>query len=260
MAWTLGRSLLSVSVQAPRRPYYRAIGRALAATARRRTPIPVEQFLESEVWVRYDGLGYLLTSDSSFGYYLHTFEPRTARDLLVRRGDVFLDIGANTGQYTVPLARRFRTVIAVEPNPIAARILRRNVERNHLGNVTVLERLVLPERGRGRLFKGEVLTTWGTVTEADEYVDVEAVTLDDLLGDRGQIDLVKLDIEGREADVLGSSENLGRVRTISFSGTPDDLARVRSHLEGFGFVLRRPSGVFRSIENFVAERPVGPTP
>ncbi len=172
-----------------------------------------------------------------------------------RGGEVFIDAGANTGQYAVPLARHFRRGVAIEPNPVAARILRRNLERNHIENVRVLERLVLPTAGRGRLFEGDVLTTWGTVTPSERSIEVEAVTLDDLLGDHARIDLLKLDIEGREAEVLLSAHLLDRVRAISFSGFPEDLEKVRGHLQAAGFALRQPAPLFRSIENFIAERP-----
>lgn len=254
MVGAVGRSLLATAPQDHRRVYYRALAATFSHAARGRGVTPVERHLSEELWVRYGGLEYLLTPESSFGYYLHAFEPRTARDLLGRRGRVFLDGGANTGQYSVPLARRFERVIAVEPNPVAASILRRNVERNHLTNVSVVERLILPERGRATLYAGDVLTTWGTVTPSDRKVEVEAVTLDDLVAEHGPVDLVKLDIEGCEADVILSARLLARVGALSFSGFPGDLERVRGPLRDAGFTVRRPEPLFRSVENFIAER------
>jgi FkbM family methyltransferase len=248
------RCLLRVTPLDHRREYYRALGGAVASSLRERKIVPVERSLTGEVWVRYRGFDYLLTRETSFGYFLHSFEPRTAADLTRRSGDVFLDVGANTGQYAVSAARRFRTVVAVEPNPVAAEILRRNLARNHLANVRVVERLVLASRGTGRLFSGDVLTTWGTVIPSGRHVDVEAVTLDDLISEHDHVDLIKLDIEGREAEALLSSRLLARVQAISFSGSDDDLEKVRPVLEQAGFAVRTTEPVFRSVENFRAER------
>src|SRR6266852_5711925 len=100
------------------------------------------KFLRKDVWVEYGGLKYLLTRETVFGYYLHLFELRTANILCSLSGDVFLDVGANVGQYAVPLAKRFRTVVAVEPNPVAVEILQRNLARNRLTNVRVISKAV----------------------------------------------------------------------------------------------------------------------
>ncbi|MCI4336463.1 MAG: FkbM family methyltransferase [Thermoplasmata archaeon] len=251
----LAKSLVTVFPHQNRRDYYRAIGAALVSSARSRNPQPIERFLERDVWVRYAGDEYLLTPRALFGYYLHAFEPRTARDLLGRRGAVFIDCGANTGQYSVPLARRFDRVVAVEPNPIAASILRQNIERNHLTNVSVVERAVTASPGAARLYEGDVLTTWGLRDAAERFVDVESVRLDDLLRPHDQVDLLKLDIEGMEAAVLLSSHAISRVKAISFAGFPADLPRIARHLEEFGLVVHSLPPFFRSIENFLAERP-----
>jgi hypothetical protein len=94
MVGAVGRSLLGVSPKSNGRRYYHAIAAALLASVRSRTPTPIERFVQGEIWVEYHGLEYLLTNESFFGYYLHAFEPRTARDLLHRCGGVFIDGGA----------------------------------------------------------------------------------------------------------------------------------------------------------------------
>jgi 23S rRNA (uracil1939-C5)-methyltransferase len=47
-------------------------------------------------------------------------------------GDVALDLFAGVGLFSVPLARRFKRVLAVESNPAAARDLEANISRNVL--------------------------------------------------------------------------------------------------------------------------------
>jgi FkbM family methyltransferase len=234
--------------------YYSSLVRGLVASAWERTPLPVERFLREELWVRYDGQNFLLTPRALFGYYLHAFEPATARYLLSQRGGVFLDVGANAGQYAVPLARNFREVVAVEPNPVALGILAKNVERNGLRNVRIWPKAVAPQPGRVRLYEGAVLTTWGLRDVAARYVDVDAILLDELLHAHDRVDLLKLDIEGVEADVLLGSQELDRVRAICFAGFPRDLPRLREHLSRFGLEVRFLAPIWGSAENFVAER------
>jgi len=253
MVGAVARSLVRVSPATDSRPYYHAIAAALLASVRSRSPTPIERFVQGEIWVEYHGLEYLLTKESFFGYYLHAFEPRTARDLLQRHGRVFIDGGANTGQYTIPLARRFETVIAVEPNPIAARILRRNIERNRLDNVEIIERIIAPAAGRQRLYAGGTLTTWGTHYVSDTFIDVDAVTLDELIEPYEQVDLVKLDIEGMEGPAVLASRQLRRVRALSYACNPDQVQGVRDYLKGLGFSVRPLDRLFRSEENWVAE-------
>jgi len=52
---------------------------------------------------------------------------------------IFLDIGANIGAYSVALSSQFAEVIAFEPNPIVANILRANLAQNRCRNVKVVE-------------------------------------------------------------------------------------------------------------------------
>jgi FkbM family methyltransferase len=71
------------------------------------------------------------------------FEPEVRRALKGFSGDLAVDIGANMGVHTRLLARRFRTVIAIEPNPKAVAILLRRVPRN----VTVLKSALSDREG-----------------------------------------------------------------------------------------------------------------
>ncbi len=69
-------------------------------------------------------------------------------------GDIFLDIGANIGQFTVPMARQVGgsgVVIAVEPEVKARGNLEANLKLNGLSNVHVLGMALGAECGEGRL-------------------------------------------------------------------------------------------------------------
>jgi FkbM family methyltransferase len=243
------KSVLFVRPTQGAREYYRALALALGRSIVERRPVHPGKLLRQGVWVRCNGREFLLTADTVFGYYLHFFEPNTARALLRCSGDVYIDIGANVGQYVIPLSGRFKQVVAVEPNPRATAILRENLRRNKIGNVQVLERAIADHTGAARLYAGEYLTTWSLLPGPGPHVDVEAMSLDDLLRPFARIDLLKIDIEGAEVGALLSSTLLGRVENISLGLFPSDLPLIQGKLEHLGFEIHELPTLFGSMEN-----------
>src|SRR5580765_7707639 len=81
----------------------------------------------------------------SIGFHLYIdgiYEPAEIAWVLARLepGDVFVDVGANIGVFTVMAAKRVGPtgrVIAFEPSPSVIRYLEENVRLNELTNVTV---------------------------------------------------------------------------------------------------------------------------
>lgn len=70
-------------------------------------------------------------------------------------GDVVVDVGANIGGFTIPLARRVGPtgrVIAIEASNRIAQYLRHNVRANALENVTVVETAVSDHADEHTLF------------------------------------------------------------------------------------------------------------
>jgi 2-polyprenyl-3-methyl-5-hydroxy-6-metoxy-1,4-benzoquinol methylase len=57
---------------------------------------------------------------------------------LVQPGDRVIDVGAGGGRLAVPLARRVREVVAVEPSPAMRAVLAEELVRHGVGNVRVV--------------------------------------------------------------------------------------------------------------------------
>ena len=162
---------------------------------------------------------------------------------------VVLDIGACVGAFTLWAARRAGAgrVIAVEPTPSLAAVLRANIERNGIGFATVREEAVGGHRRRAPLF-GRGPGAMNTLYTSDHYGStfhsigsVDVVTLDDLLEGIERCDLLKLDCEGAEYEILAgaSAHALASIRAVAAEyhvgmneGDPDALARL---LEDAGF-------------------------
>jgi len=141
------------------------------------------------------------------------------------RGDVFYDVGANVGFFTVLGARLVGEggrVVAFEPVPSNADKVRRNADLNGFANITVVEKAVSDRSGHGELVVaaysgGSALSTTTPPPDATSRLDVELVTLDEVV-DSGAYPapgFVKIDVEGTELEVLrGMSGVLARNRPI----------------------------------------------
>lgn len=131
----------------------------------------------------------------------------------VRPGMHALDVGANVGYYTVLLASLVGpsgSVVACEPDPINAGLLRRTIDENRFAHVRLVEAAVSDGEGRATLFQDaswhgvHSLALENCVNRSDRSVDVPTVTIDGLLAGRGgqPFDFVKMDAQGAEASIL----------------------------------------------------------
>jgi FkbM family methyltransferase len=167
--------------------------------------------------------GYVLRVDAgdtlglgrSGGY--EPFETRILESL-IGEGSTVIDAGANAGWYTVRFARAAGPagrVFAFEPLPRTARLLEHNLHINGIRNVTVVPQALAEASGPRRLFLSPTNQGDHRLHDAGherETIDIEAVTLDDWLGDHaGTISLIKLDIQGAEVQALdGMRRTLAR--------------------------------------------------
>ncbi len=142
-------------------------------------------------------------SDESIGYDPHEANLEATFRWLLGRDGVFVDVGAHVGRWAVRLAGQARKVIAVEPDPATAGVLRENVALNGLGNVTVVEAAAWDSGEMLRLEDPLGHQISGTNrTLPDDAGTVRGRTLDDILAGEDEIRLVKIDTEGADLHVL----------------------------------------------------------
>ena len=121
----------------------------------------------------------------------------------VRKWRVCLDIGSNIGQWTRPLAEKFRSVICFEPNPNFRECFERNItERNVL-----LWPFGLSDK------TGTATQDFNSTVLQDVPGDVSLRTLDSF--GLTEVDFVKIDVDGSEVPLLnGARETLKRNNPI----------------------------------------------
>ena len=185
------------------------------------------------------------TGNHYFG--LHEFEDMGFLLHFLRQDELFIDIGANVGSYTVLAAAvRQARVVAVEPIPSTFRRLLDNVNVNAINErVRVCNIGMGACEGRLRFsdtFDAENHVVFDDTAQSAHTVDVQVRALDDLLGDERPV-MIKIDVEGFETEVIrGGAAVFGsqqlQALLIELNGTGArygfDENAVRARLENWG--------------------------
>lgn len=180
--------------------------------------------------------------------YVDAASMLTAYDsLIVKRWNDFrceketpyiLDCGANIGLSVLHFKRKFpkSRIVAFEPDNRICHFLRTNLSTNHIEDVTVVEAAVWVDNGI-QLFAadaadaGRLAATYPVQT--DQYIEVATRRLADCLSGE-QVDFLKLDIEGAEAEVIADCRA--------------EIANVQQMAIEFHYWASRPQELIRSLE------------
>jgi FkbM family methyltransferase len=210
----------------------------------------------SRIWIQIpeaEGKGLWFYADPRFevGYLNGDHEP-WLQDVLrerLRPGDCFYDVGAHTGFFSLIAARRVGeegVVIALEPDPDNAAVLRVNLAKNQVRQVKVIEAAAWSATGEvsfeqasraSNRTQGRVI---GSGNGGTQKIAAPAVCLDDLVFLRGERPprLIKMDIEGGEWEaLLGARRLLREVQPdlLCEVHDPDEIRPLQAFLAEFGY-------------------------
>jgi len=153
---------------------------------------------------------------------------------------IILDIGANTGLFTLYAARQApqAKIFAVEPFPATFKRLRQAVSEHHLAERITCLNFALTGDGGIRLMRDDLLPSQRRALvplgKSAPGIQVEARTLEELLREHApdRIDLLKMDIEGSEYEVLlSTSPNvLRKIRRIALEYHGDHAPNTKTQI------------------------------
>lgn len=145
---------------------------------------------------------------------------------LIADGDVFFDIGANMGWYSINVALAYRSarIHCFEPIPKTYSYLKKNLELNAVVNVTAYNFGFSNQAGEFAFYyypEGSGNASSANVSDRDdvEVCQCQVRTLDDFRAEfNTPVDFIKCDVEGAELLVFqGGLGTIARDRPIVFS-------------------------------------------
>jgi FkbM family methyltransferase len=175
----------------------------------------LNRFLAKNAIVKVDGVYFRLLDEESFITVFPEFEKFIDSYLKVKEGDVFLDVGAHIGKYTLSVASimgKKGQVISIEPYPETYRVLLENIRLNSFENIQTFRIAAWSQNCKKQLFLsnnagGHSLTPNKKPDERwpdqQPFIIIQAKPLDDILEKIGRkVDWIKIDVEGAEIEVL----------------------------------------------------------
>jgi FkbM family methyltransferase len=128
----------------------------------------------------------------------------------LREGDIYVDIGANIGYFTLLASRcvgNSGKVISVEADPLTFAALTKNLELNGCRNVLARNIAATATACKVTIERDPYLHNLGSnrIGVATDAGSVEGFPFRDIVGeDLGQVRFIKIDIEGSEEPILSA--------------------------------------------------------
>ena len=150
------------------------------------------------------------------------------------------DMGANIGLHSILMSKLGWEVHSYEPDPVHVAEIKRRAALNRVSNITVFENAIsdinatlqftrLKGNRTGSHLKGKKAHVYGEVEE----FDVRCLAFSDVMH---HYDLIKMDIEGAEADALCSTtaENWSGTDVMLEVGSEENALLIWQHMNKLG--------------------------
>jgi FkbM family methyltransferase len=179
----------------------------------------------------------------------------------LKSGDVFIDAGANIGTLALLAASITGSngkVVAIEANPRIYSYLKRNIDLNKFTNIRCIQVVLGMEHGVVSFtdLKWDELNRISFNQKSEKTVIVPMSTLDELVQEHDNINLIKLDVEGYEKFVLlGAKEILRKTRTVFFESDEQNYTKYDTTYKDL-LAIYEESGfnVYRIVSGNLLER------
>lgn len=150
-------------------------------------------------------------------YFLKEYEKKRMKQLYhfskKINSEIFIDIGANIGFYSILLSGHFKKIYSFEPNQRNFQVLRKNINTNDLKNIKIFnyglgendEELIGSSNTKGKLFQTSGFSISKTNYKGEK---VSIKKGDGILIFNNKNLTIKIDVEGFELFVLKGLKNI----------------------------------------------------
>jgi len=150
------------------------------------------------------------------------------------------DIGANLGLHSILMGKCGWQVKAFEPDPVHAKLLRRNLTLNGSGNVELVEAAVSDKPGTLEFVRvlGNTTSSHLAGAKNNAYGELERfpVRVESIAAIMPEVDFVKMDAEGQEKIIiLGTrAEHWAKTDMMLEVGSTENAGAIFTHLRNLG--------------------------
>ena len=181
---------------------------------------------------------------------------------IMKFGDIFIDVGAHMGIYTIPIAKIVGShgmVLALEPSPISL-FLVKAIRLNNLDNVVVIRKAAYSTSGIVSFNYNQRGPGIAHVDLSGSVLKVKAEPLDTMvnkyLASEARIRLLKIDVEGAEVEVLkGAESTLNRTQWLVLEVKKRTIDTCRALLKKKEFKIISTldkGGTIETVVNLIA--------
>ena len=159
-----------------------------------------------------------------------------------KHGEIFVDVGAYHGHYSLLLRRNFTRVIALEPVPKNFEFLKGVIESRKAHNINLIRLAAAAKDGARQLIVAPQPSESKLLSDSlgDKAIVVRTISLSSLLSPFARVDLVKLDVEGAEFEVIeGARHSMETIQSwlIELHDTAKKV-RLERCFQPYGYDLR----------------------
>lgn len=222
--------------------------------------------IKEKLWrgtiVKMDEIKFALSDFESFLISFPSYERFMQPWFKPKKGEVFVDIGAHIGKYTLPTAKVVENggmVIAIEANTFNYQTLQRNIGLNKLENVVTFNLAAWNMDCELKLFSGDAAGQHSAKENRGlGWVKVKAKMIDHVLKELhlGRVDWIKIDSEGAECEVLyGLDETISKYKPkIVIEVLYENLDEMKRFMKEHEYGLIRISPFYRNHVYFICTR------
>jgi len=170
--------------------------------------------LADGIMLKFDGMLVKTIDLESIGTFTPFDEPWIWDYFKPKKGDVFIDIGAHLGKYSLIAAKivgKLGKVIAIEANPENYRRLLENVKINSLTDIiTTFNVAAYDKKTKVSLYIGDASGEHSIIFNVGKkWYNIDAIPVDHVVKHLKlkKVDWIKIDVEGAEYEVLQGLKN-----------------------------------------------------